>query len=144
MRLGIADLALFYLNKCTTDVRPVQLRFRRPGDAELVCQDATVVGHGNMMSGIKWRKNISAPKTARIARKPRFAFIALRLANSFSVPYDGANAPEQIYSCCFENHAWFEKNDCELFAKFAPDYRRESIICSAAKNKAAVTANIYG
>ena len=70
MQLYHGDLALIYLNKCVTDVRPSQLRFREPGDAELTCEDATAVGYGDILFDGAWRERASAaPKTTSTARK---------------------------------------------------------------------------
>jgi hypothetical protein len=63
------DLSLVYLNKCVTDVRPVQLRFPKPGDAELTCEHGTVVGYGNIHFNGKWRGPNKAPETVPVARK---------------------------------------------------------------------------
>ena len=63
------DLALVYLNKCVTDVRPVHLRFRKPGDAELTCEHGTAVGYGNIHFDGKWRGPTKALETVSVARK---------------------------------------------------------------------------
>lgn len=63
------DLALVYLNKCVTDVRPVHLRFRKPGDAELTCEHGTAVGYGNIHFDGKWRGPTKALEAVSVARK---------------------------------------------------------------------------
>ena len=135
MRIGIADLGILYLNKCATDVRPVQLRFRRPGDAELVCQDATVVGYGNMMSGIKWRGKMSAKKSARIARKTTVRIHSLEACEQlFPFHLMERMRENKFTAAALKIMPGLKKRIVNYLRNLHPIIG-ESIICSAAKTK---------
>ena len=99
------DVALVYLNKCVTDVRPVYLRFRKPGDAELTCEHGTAVGYGNIHFGGNWRGTIKAPEIVSVARKA-------------TVRIHSAEACEQLLSFYLIKHMSENKRLATVFKLF--------------------------
>ena len=101
----LGDVALVYLNKCVTDVRPVYLRFRKPGDAELTCEHGTAVGYGNIHFGGNWRGTIKAPEIVSVARKA-------------TVRIHSAEACEQLLSFYLIKHVSENKRLATVFKLF--------------------------